>query len=116
MNWAALIPLAVKYGPLIFSFIQTQGPGIQAFIVEIEGAIAAAKNADGTINWAALLPVALKYAPQLLTFANQTHGIPIQTIISDIAGAFAGKSVTTTAVPSPVLSGPAFVFPPQVPA
>jgi len=114
MNFAtlasALIPLAIKYGPLIFAFIQTQGPGVQAFIQEIETELKAAKNADGTVNWPALLPVLFKYAPQAILFINQ-QGVPFQTIISDVMGALKGQSVTTTpTVPSPVLSGPNFQF------
>lgn len=113
MNWAALIPIAIKYGPLIFAFIQTQGPGVQAFIQEIEAAIKGAKNADGSINWPALLPVAFKYAPQVISFV-QTQGVPFQTIISDIVGALKGQPVAASAaLPAPALSGPAFVFPAQ---
>ncbi len=49
MNLSVLLPLILKYGPLIFTFIQTQGPGIQTMIHEVEAAIKGAKNADGSV-------------------------------------------------------------------
>lgn len=113
MNWAALIPIAIKYGPLIFAFIQTQGPGIQSFIQEIEAGIKAARNPDGSMNWPALLPLVFKYAPQIFTFLHN-QGVPIQTVISDFMGALKGQPVAASAaIPSAVLSGPNFVFPGQ---
>ena len=115
MNFVAIIPLLIKYGPLIFSFIQTQGPGISTFIQEVEAAVKGAKNADGTINWAELLPVAFKYGPQLFTFAS-SQGVPFQTLVSDIMAAFRGQTVTNTPVPlapTSTSSGPGFVFPSQ---
>jgi hypothetical protein len=111
MNWATIIPLVIKYGPLILSFIQTQGPGIHTFIQEVETAIKGAKNADGTINWAELLPVLFKYAPELFTFASK-EGVPFQTLISDIMAALRGQTVTNTPVPL-VLPSSGFVFPPK---
>lgn len=112
MNFAVLIPLLIKYGPLILTFIHTQGPGLQAFILEIETELKSARNADGSLDWMKLFPFALKYAPQILTFIS-TQGVPFQTIVSDVMGAFKGQSVTTTpTVLAPVLSGPSFVFPP----
>lgn len=117
MNWVALIPIAIKYGPLIFAFLQTQGPGIQAFIQEVETAFKGARNADGSINWPALLPLAFKYAPQVFQFLH-TQGVPFQTVISDIMGALKGQPVAASAaVPIPAIpvlsSGLNFVFPTQ---
>lgn len=113
MNFVALIPIAIKYGPLIFAFIQTQGPGIQAFIQEVETDIKAAHNPDGSIDWMKLLPLAFKYAPQVFAFLH-AQGVPVQTVVSDVMGALKGQPVAASAVvPSPVLSGPDFVFPAQ---
>ena len=42
---AQLIPLIVKYGPAVASFMETQGPQIQAFIKEVEALVGQAHAA-----------------------------------------------------------------------
>lgn len=89
----ALLPLGLKYGPLIFHFLETEGPGVQAFIKEVEAAIQGAKRSDGTIDWTILIPIVMKYAPPAVTFL-QTQGVQIQHFISDVMAAVKGAPIS----------------------
>src|SRR6267142_7067326 len=89
MNLSALLalaPIALKYGPLIFHFLETQGPGVQAFFKEVEAALQASKKPDGSLDWTALIPIAMKYGPTAVTFM-QTQGVQIEHFVSDIMAA-----------------------------
>ncbi len=48
MNWAALIPVVLKYLPTIITFVEQEAPAVQALIKDIEAAIAAANTASTT--------------------------------------------------------------------
>lgn len=39
MNWTALIPLAIKYGPILLDFIQREGPALQQFVKDVEAVL-----------------------------------------------------------------------------
>lgn len=104
MNFMALIPLIFKYGPLVIAFVQTQGPGLQAFGTQVHNAIVAAKNPDGSFDWTKLLPLAFQYGPQAFTFF-ETQGVQFQTMVSDVLAALktpAGASPAATA-PAPAV-------------
>lgn len=98
----SLIPLFFKYGPLAYTFIETQGPGVQAFVKEIEADLP--KNADGSINWAgisvfSLLPIAFKYGPQAISFLQQ-QGVLFEHLIADVQTTLKGAPL---AAPAPIV-------------
>lgn len=59
-----LLPLVVKYGPAVASFLETQGPQIQAFIKDVEVVLTQA-HAAAPASGAVLSGPNFKFPPQV---------------------------------------------------
>lgn len=110
----ALVPVFIKYAPLAYAFLQTQGPGVQAFLKEIVSELP--KNADGSVNWSGisiftLIPIAFKYGPQVEQFL-QTEGVQLQHLIEDIQTALKGAPLPA---PAPIVTPAVKTAPPPAP-
>jgi hypothetical protein len=106
VNWTSLIaivPVLVKYGPQLLPILQKDEPAIAGAIKDIIAA-------NG--NWPAIFAAIIKWEPQLVSIAKNDIGLVTQ-FIHDLQASQAAIPQAATQIPTPVLSGPNFVFPPQ---
>jgi len=106
-----LVPVGLRYGPLFYTALKEDGPGIEVVVSEVWAAVKAARNADGSFNAFELFPLLMTYGPIVTKYA-QKEGVIIEHFYNDLKLAWEGKplsspvSITVSSTPAATVTPP----------